>query len=44
MITGAALDSLQQLYPGGYEHHVVLDPGRGHSVDYTVTTPGSPST
>lgn len=39
MITGAALDSLQRLYPGGYEHLVELEKGRGHAVDYSVTTP-----
>ena len=38
-ITGAALDSLQRLYPDGYNHLVVLEPGRGHAIDYNVTTP-----
>lgn len=38
-ITGAALDSLQSAHPDGYIHSVVLEPGRGHAIDYTATTP-----
>lgn len=38
-ITGNTLDSLQKIYPDGYVHNVVLEPGRGHSIDYSVTTP-----
>lgn len=38
-ITGATLDSLQKRYPDGYVHNVVLEPNRGHSIDYSVTTP-----
>lgn len=39
MITGEALDSLKRLYPDGYEHLVELEPGRGHAINYTITTP-----
>ena len=38
-ITGQALDSIQALYPDGYVHHIEIQPGRGHAVDYTRTTP-----
>lgn len=37
--TGEKLDSMQQLYPNEYKHRVELIPGRGHSIDYTPTTP-----
>lgn len=37
--TADALDSLQQIYPDGYQHLVQLVPGRQHAIDYTVTTP-----
>ncbi len=38
-ITGQALDSLQKQCPDGYVHRVELVPGRGHSIDYSPTTP-----
>lgn len=37
--TGAKLDSMQRLYPNEYKHRVELIPGRGHSIDYSPTTP-----
>lgn len=37
--TGAALDSMQRLYPGHYEHLVRLEPARGHGIDYSLTAP-----
>ena len=37
--TKEALDSLQQLYPDGYEHWVTLIQGSGHGIDYSPTTP-----
>lgn len=39
MNTGRTLDSLAALYPGEYVHRVELQPGRGHGIDYTPTTP-----
>ncbi len=36
---GALLDELQAAHPGYYVHKVDLQPGKGHSCDYTVTTP-----
>ncbi len=36
---GEILDSLQTLYPGEYNHSVLLIPDRGHSIDYSPTTP-----
>ncbi len=38
-ITAQALDSLAARYPGQYPHRVELVPGRGHGIDYSVTTP-----
>lgn len=37
--TKEALDSLQTLYPDGYEHWVTLIEGSGHGIDYSPTTP-----
>lgn len=37
--TGKALDSLQTLYPNEYVHRVMLEEGKGHAIDYRVTTP-----
>ncbi len=37
--TGEKLDSMQRLYPDEYHHRVELIPGRGHSIDYSPTTP-----
>ncbi|WP_286085277.1 hypothetical protein [Duncaniella freteri] len=37
--TKRALDSLKQVYPEDYEYNIQLIPGRGHSIDYTPTTP-----
>lgn len=37
--TGEKLDSMQRLYPEEYTHRVELIPDRGHSIDYTPTTP-----
>lgn len=38
-VAASTLDSLQAKYPDGYVHNVVLEPDRGHSIDYSVTTP-----
>lgn len=37
--TGERLDSLQRLYPGEYQHRVMLEEGQGHPVSYGMTTP-----
>ncbi len=37
--TGEKLDSMQRLFPEEYRHRVELIPGRGHSIDYSPTTP-----
>ena len=37
--TGEKLDSMQRLFPNEYKHRVELIPGKGHSIDYTPTTP-----
>lgn len=37
--TGEKLDSMQLLFPQEYIHCVKLIPNRGHSIDYTPTTP-----
>lgn len=37
--TGEKLDSIQRLYPNEYKHRVELIPDKGHSIDYTPTTP-----
>lgn len=37
--TGEKLDSMQRLYPNEYKHRVELIPDKGHSIDYTPTTP-----
>lgn len=37
--TGAKLDSMQRLFPDEYKHRVELIPDRGHSIDYSPTTP-----
>lgn len=34
-----AFDSLAHLNPGFFIHKIELQPGRGHHIDYTVTTP-----
>ncbi|MDO4930900.1 MAG: hypothetical protein Q4E59_07190 [Bacteroidales bacterium] len=38
-LTQSALDSLEKVYPGEYAHRVELIEGRGHGIDYTLTTP-----
>jgi len=35
----SALDSLEHVFPGDFVHNVVLQEGRGHGIDYTVTSP-----
>ena len=37
--TAARLDSMQRIYPDEYTHRVVIQPGRGHAIDYSPTTP-----
>lgn len=37
--TGEKLDSMQHLFPNEYKHRVELIPDKGHSIDYTPTTP-----
>lgn len=37
--TGEKLDSMQRLFPNEYKHRVELIPDKGHSIDYTPTTP-----
>lgn len=37
--TNEALDSLENLNPAAFRHHVELIPGRGHHIDYGPTTP-----
>lgn len=37
--TGERLDSLERLYPGEYQHRVMLEEGHGHPVTYGMTTP-----
>lgn len=37
--TQQAFDSLQVRTPGRYAHRINLIPGRGHSIDYRLTTP-----
>lgn len=37
--TGEKLDSMQRLCPDEYKHRVELIPDKGHSIDYTPTTP-----
>ena len=37
--TQQAFDSLQVRNPGRYAHRINLIPGRGHSIDYRLTTP-----
>ena len=37
--TQQALDSLQDLYPSQFPHHIELIPERGHHIDYRPTTP-----
>lgn len=37
--TGEKLDSMQRLFPNKYKHRVELIPDKGHSIDYTPTTP-----
>lgn len=37
--TGEALDSIAALYPGDFTHRVLLIPGAGHGIDYSLTTP-----
>jgi predicted esterase len=32
-------DSLEKIYPGDYVHKIELQPGMGHRIDYTLTTP-----
>ena len=38
-LAGSILDSLEQEHPGDFIHKVVIQEGKGHSVDYTHTTP-----
>ncbi len=38
-LVGSVLDSLEQQHPGDFVHNVVIQEGRGHHVDYTLTTP-----
>lgn len=38
-LAGIVLDSLAAKYPGDFVHNVVIQKGRGHAVDYTLTTP-----
>lgn len=35
----ATLDSLEQAHPGFFKHRIALPEGRGHSIDYSPTTP-----
>ncbi len=35
----AALDSLEKAHPGYFKHRIMLPEGRGHSIDYSPTTP-----
>lgn len=37
--TKERLDSLQKVYPGEYQHRVMLEPGKGHHINYEVSTP-----
>ena len=37
--TGERLDSLLTRYPRAYTHRVMLEAGRGHHIDYSVSTP-----
>lgn len=37
--TSQALDSMQNLFPGEFEHFIELIPGRGHSIDYAPSSP-----
>lgn len=37
--TGQKLDSMQRIFPDEYKHRVELIRGRGHSIDYSPTTP-----
>ncbi len=37
--TKERLDSLQKVYPDEYLHRVMLEPGKGHAMSYTITTP-----
>lgn len=37
--TAEALDSLENLNPAAFRHHVELIPGYGHAIDYAPTTP-----
>lgn len=37
--TNELLDNLERTYPGEYQHWVELIPERGHSIDYSPTTP-----
>jgi Predicted peptidase len=34
-----ALDSLEHLFPGDFVHNIVLQEGKGHGIDYTLTSP-----
>lgn len=38
-LAGNVFDSLATKYPGEYIHNVVIHKDKGHSVDYTLTTP-----
>lgn len=37
--TKERLDSLELLYPGEYQHRIIMEEGRGHHVTYDLTTP-----
>lgn len=38
-LAGSKLDSLEAKYPGDFVHNIVIQEGKGHSVDYYQTTP-----
>lgn len=38
-LAATKFDSLANLYPGDFIHNIVIQKGKGHSVDYSFTTP-----
>lgn len=36
---GEVFDSLQKTDPQNFKHNIVIQPGKGHGIDYTQTTP-----
>ena len=38
-LAATTFDSLATKYPGEFIHNIVIQKGRGHAVDYTLTTP-----